>query len=152
MSNLRERAKRGLKGLIDEGKRLIGELNEQEASEFTWNYQTWYTKALSIVKQLLPDRLKEFTVLYSDEKTSFDIAGYLISHDEYAFVQARERFIQQYRILESAQARFNDVFTNLQGLLQLRYLTVNLMHLVNYGRQDMSARREQSLALFLKGI
>lgn len=63
--------------LIKDGKKLYTALELQENNGhksckdlnfFILNYETWYTKAMSVIKQLSPERYSDFTKLYSNEK------------------------------------------------------------------------------------
>ena len=47
---------------------------------FVRHYEVWYTKSLLVVKQLMPDRLDDFLVLYRNEKRKkLDFSTYTIS-------------------------------------------------------------------------
>ena len=75
------------------------------------------------MKQLIPERLDEFTRLYYDKDVTYTIAGYLRGgYSAYtvqdALLGARNRFVQQYLILESAQSRLDDILSNIYGLIQ----------------------------------
>jgi len=127
MSNVRELITSGLENLIEEGSQLLKELKTKDAAEFKREYQGWYTRALSVVKQLIPERLDEFTRLYYDKDVTYTIARYLrggyssyTTHD--ARVGAHNRFLQQCLILESAESRLNDILSNIHGIIQAEIL------------------------------
>lgn len=124
MPNGRERIGKELEVLVEQGSELIKELGEKGDARFRFEYQSWYTRALPVVKQLLPERLDEFTRLYEDKKTGYDITSYLT--DSLPFKTqadaAHMRFVQQYRILESAQTRLDDILANIHGLVQAEIL------------------------------
>lgn len=128
MANVRERISKEVEALLKEGLYLMRELKKRDDSKFRGGYQIWYTRALPIVHQLLPERLDEFTSLYDDKKTSYDIAGYLLdsSPTTYETGHAHMSFVQQYRILESAQTRLDDTLTNIHGLVQAEILDSEL--------------------------
>ncbi|NCB74797.1 MAG: hypothetical protein EOM51_08670 [Clostridia bacterium] len=47
---------------------------------FVRNYEAWYTKSLLVVKQLMPDKLDDFIVLYRNEKRkNIALSNYTIS-------------------------------------------------------------------------
>jgi hypothetical protein len=118
--NARQRIGNEIEALIEQGLHLIAELGEDKDKEFRDAYQNWYTRALPLVKQLLPERLDEFTSHYDDKKTGYDIASYLIESAPFSHQAdaAYMRFVQQYRILESAQTRLDDILTNIHGMIQ----------------------------------
>ena len=127
MSNMRERIKKELESLIEEGSELLGHLRKKDSVDFRRGYQAWYTRTLVVVKQLIPERLDEFTRLYYDKDATYTIARYLRGgYSDYTAQGARSgahnRFLQQKLILESAQSRIDDVLTNIQGLVQAEIL------------------------------
>ena len=68
--------KNEIKRLISDGEKIYEALardgNKQGGCKnlnyFIQNYEAWYTKAYSVVKQLTPDRLADFALLYSNPK------------------------------------------------------------------------------------
>lgn len=124
MSSIRERIGKEVEALIEQSLQLMAELGKKKDEKFRSAYQIWYTRALPIVRQLVPERLDEFTSLYNEKKTMYDIAGYLLdsSPSFYEAEHAHMSFIQQYRILESAQTRLDDILTNIHGLVQAEIL------------------------------
>lgn len=131
MANVRERISKELENLIKEGSQLLEDLRTKKAINFREGYQAWYTRALAVVKQLIPERLDEFTRLYYDKGVTYTIARYLrrgySSFDaQDAQVGAHNRFLQQVLILQSAQARLEDILTNIHGLMQAEILDSEL--------------------------
>lgn len=128
MANVRERVGKEIEALLKEGLYLMRELKKTNDSKFRAGYQIWYTRALPVVKQLLPERLDEFTNLYDDKRTSYDIAGHLLDFESFGSQKdhAYMNFVQQYRILESTQTRLDDIFTNIHGLVQAEILDSEL--------------------------
>jgi hypothetical protein len=128
---MRDRIREELKGLAEQGSQLLKDLSSKDASNFRRDYQTWYTRALAVVQQLIPERLDEFTKLYYDKDVAYTIArylrgGYTVNTARDARVGACNRFLQQYLILESAQIRLDDILTNIYGLLQAEILDSEL--------------------------
>ncbi len=97
-------------------------------------YQDWYTKALPVVKQVIPDRYDEFVEQYKIDRrkeitfATYTISDYLIglrvtrgyekvevfnSYNAY-FV----KFQHQIAILGSALARIDTILSNIEGILQ----------------------------------
>jgi len=127
MSDIRERIRKELESLIEEGSQLFRNLKTKNAVNFRSGYQAWYTRSLAVVKQLIPERLDEFTRLYYDKDVTYTIARYLRGgYSAYsardARVGANNRFLQQYLILESAQTRLDDILTNIHGIVQAEIL------------------------------
>jgi hypothetical protein len=101
---------------------------------FSFGYQRWYSEALAVVKQLIPDRLSDFTRLYEKPKTRKEITyeNYMIedllqglavtrSSDKRVLVNgaaAIPRFAQQVEILKSAQGRFESSLFDIRQLVQ----------------------------------
>lgn len=105
-------------------------------------YQSWYTKSLPIVKQLLPDRFQEFQEQYKLEKRddknigflTYTIYDYLIGlrirlrgedviNPYTSFVT---RFQHQLTILWSANDRIDSILTDIEGVLQSELFTHEL--------------------------
>lgn len=131
MANIRGRISDEIEALLREGLYLARELKKADDSKFRAGYQIWYTRALAVVKQLIPERLDELTRLYYDKDVTYTIAHYLrCGYSTYtardARVGANNRFLQQYRILESAQTRLDDILTNIYGLVQAEILDSEL--------------------------
>lgn len=131
MTNVRDRTRKELENLTEEGSQLLGDLRTKRTTKFRGLYQIWYTRALAVVKQLIPERLDEFTKLYYDKDVTYTIAHYLREgYSDYtprdARVGAYNRFLQQYLILKSAQSRLDDILTNIHGLVQAEILDSEL--------------------------
>lgn len=164
-SNL-DRYKKDLDSLIAKGKELIqamgaeylperfvGELKKQlgyddkEAQKFVkslpsfqFTYQTWYSEAKVVIRQLLPDRLSDFVRHYEKAKTRKDITygNYTIEDCLQGLTVNRggvkvvgpdagiPQFQQQVAILESAQARFSSSLFDIRQLVQADLLDSEL--------------------------
>lgn len=101
---------------------------------FSSGYQRWYSEALAVVKQLVPDRLSDFIRLYEKPKTRKEITyeNYVIedllqglvitrSHDQHVVANgsaAIPRFAQQLEILKSAEGRFESSLFDIRQLVQ----------------------------------
>jgi len=97
-------------------------------------YQSWYSEAKSLVKQLLPDRLSDFVRHYEKPKPRKDITfeNYRIedclqgltitrSYDRHKIVGpdgAIPHFKQQLAIVESVKARFESSLFDIRQLVQ----------------------------------
>jgi|SRR5271166_313910 len=113
----------------------IREAIKERKDCFEKNYQRWYTEALAILKQLLPDRLLEFTQLYQwdsrrkqIDSTTYRIQDWLNGITERAAfgpgnfdTQAviYNLFKTQLEILESVQARFESSLFDIAQLVRV---------------------------------
>ena len=128
---MRDLIREELKGLVEQGLELLKDLRNKDPKNFKRDYQTWYTRILSVVKQLIPERLDEFIKLYYDKDVHYTIArylrgGYSSFSAQDARVGANNRFLQQYLILESAQTCLDDILTNIHGLVQAEIIDTEL--------------------------
>ncbi|MEI9914697.1 MAG: hypothetical protein WDN29_01475 [Methylovirgula sp.] len=94
---------------------------------FSRDYQTWYSQALAVLKQLLPDRVNDFKSQYevpSNRKeldvSNYVIADYLMSLSS-RFVDkhsAFPRMQQQNAILKAAASRFDSSLFEIKQFVQ----------------------------------
>ena len=104
-----------------------GEENASDFKYFVYNYDLWYTKALNIVKNLLPDREKDFISLYKNEKRKeISYANYTIA-DALKGISLKNRFstacalpnlVQQGRIVKACLEKFDSKIYDIQAILQ----------------------------------
>lgn len=119
--------------------RLMESIGENEAKDFIENlpnfkndYQAWYSEALSLVKQTLPDRLKDFTSYYEYPRVrkEIDFQNYMIRD----FLQglgierrgkivvggsaAIPEFRQQLNIIQAAKSTLSSTLIDLTTVLQ----------------------------------
>lgn len=123
--------KKELKKLISKGNELykaLGMYKEDRTNffDFVSGYEGWYSKALSIVKQLLPDRVEDFIILYTNNKRKeLCYSTYTIS-DALRMVEkgnctpfvAITSFMRQIEILKACEDTFDSKLYNLKVLLQ----------------------------------
>ncbi|MGD9734482.1 MAG: hypothetical protein AB7V58_02555 [Solirubrobacterales bacterium] len=127
------------------GKRTKGEKGAEEpvagllllqllkGKDFRGAYQAWYSEALRVVEQLLPDRYDEFQVLYRLDKApkTLDVTSYSISDFLHGTLVPREnidsstgraialsKIKNQIDVLSSAQARLDSVLADIEGGLE----------------------------------
>lgn len=103
--------------------------------QFSSLYQGWYSEALAVIKQLLPDRLPDFVRQYEKPKTprkSIDFENYTIEDaiqglhitrgwDKEVVVSASAavpRFRQQLEILKAVRQRFSSSLFDIRQLVQ----------------------------------
>ena len=120
--------------LVDKGQKLFDAITAnsngeaQNLSFFISNYEKWYSKALSVIKQLLPDRVDDFVLLYKNEKRKkLDVSTYTISdalrcishsYDHYGPTSARLCFLRQVNMIQSCLDTFDSKIFDIQTILQ----------------------------------
>ena len=104
----------------------------EKLPEFTSEYQAWYSEALVLMKQVLPDRLKDFTSYFEYPRVRKDItfdnymirdylqglrvtSGNEIIADGSAAVS---EFRQQLNMVKAAKATLNSALVDLTSILQ----------------------------------
>ena len=148
MSNSGQQIKRELSELINEGLEILlyeveeksREVKEGETGDIQkplptiQGYQSWYTKALPVVRQLIPERYQEFQEQYKLEKRkdseitslNYTISDYLLGVR--VSLRGKEvinrlsafasKFQRQLTILGSTQDRIDSILADIQGVLQ----------------------------------
>ncbi|GAI23649.1 unnamed protein product, partial [marine sediment metagenome] len=150
MTNISEQIKKELSALITEGIEILvaesegksrkvkkGEEDDtQKLLPTIMTYQSWYTRALPVVRQLIPERYHEFQEQYKLEKRkdteinflTYTISDYLIglritrgwAKEEVVnpLSAFTSKFQHQITILRSAQDRIDSILADIQGVLQ----------------------------------
>ncbi|HEY5214874.1 MAG TPA: hypothetical protein VIJ38_17815 [Acidobacteriaceae bacterium] len=107
--------------------------------DFGCEYQSWYSKALRVVEQLLPDRYNEFRALYKDERRktldieTYGIADYIGNYAPVSFRQgaSAERalncFRRQIDIVSTAEIRLDSFLADLGRALHSELLDEELV-------------------------
>ncbi len=124
---------------VDEERKLDekqAELKRKVDGMFESEYQRWYTESLTVIRQLLPDRLPEFEALYKGEGRRKDInaMSFTIQHwlmgartvpNPYTGEKAFDdlgaitmRFSTQLHILKSIEARFESSLFDIRQLVK----------------------------------
>jgi hypothetical protein len=126
-------------------KKQLNEKSDEyikDLPSFASAYQRWYSEALTVVRQLLPDRLIDFTRHYEKPKTRKDITyeNYRVEdylqglqvtrgYDKEKVVgkdAAIPQFQQQLAILNAAEARFESSLFDIRQLVQADLLDSEL--------------------------
>jgi hypothetical protein len=121
----------------DQVKKVLGKKADEEIKKllkFSEEYQTWYTESKVLIKQLLPDRLDDFTRHYEKPKPRKDITyeNYRIEdylqglnvtkgwekHKVVGPDAAIPHFRQQQAILNAVFARFESSLFDIRQLVQ----------------------------------
>jgi hypothetical protein len=153
MSSNIDRYKNGLRKLVLEGDKLYMSMQHdcfperfekaagdkfEEIKEalpsFSGAYQPWYSEAIVLIKQLLPDRLGDFSKLYLKPKNRKEITYENYSVEDYLQGlnvtrgwnkekvvgpdAAIPRFEQQLNILKSVEKRFESSLFDIRQLVQ----------------------------------
>lgn len=126
--------------LLDEldkkGQKVPGRKQDDKKKETSlhMDYQGWYSKALRVVQQALPDRYKEFCEQYKIEKRkeidflTYTISDYILGLQVTRGVYKEEvvnplvafssKFQLQLTILYSAVERIDSILSDIEGVLQ----------------------------------
>ncbi|HJH27910.1 MAG TPA: hypothetical protein C5S37_14380 [Methanophagales archaeon] len=112
-------------------KQLKEMFKDKKLPLFQDEYETWYSESLQVIKQILPDRLVDFTKLYKEEKRkeitylTYTVSDYMIGLRTSRLGEtiadgkaAFPKFKQQLSILESAKKRFESSLFDIKQLLQ----------------------------------
>jgi hypothetical protein len=142
--DIREKIKKEVDELFDHSGRILelvydkDKPKDQIATDFAkrpYEYQSWYTRALPVIKQLLPDRLNEFEELYIGKSSRKEInaSNYTISDFLMGLSITRGlssepvfdtkavflmKFQQQRAILQSAYSRIDSILSDITGVLR----------------------------------
>lgn len=120
--------------LIESGKKIYTALEPKPRSIcvdlqfFLVNYEVWYTKALAVIKQITPDRVQDFALLYSNPKRkALDVDTYCISdalrtikhsNNKYGPWTAALCVLRQINMLEVCLEKFDSKIFDIQTILQ----------------------------------
>jgi hypothetical protein len=130
-------ARKKTKGKAEDGPPtlLVTELIKED--NFGSQYQRWYSKAMRVIEQLLPDRYQEFKELYRFDKRpkELDVTTYTVSDYIHGTVVSRggvKRFDpvnvgmgkmkDQIDILASARDRLDSILADIEGSLEATLL------------------------------
>ena len=100
--------------------------------DFNQKYQGWYSEALSLIKQILPDRLEDFKSYYEYPRArkSITVENYMIKDFLHGITIKRDgkevldrsaafmAFSQQFNIVEAARENLNSELMDLTDILQ----------------------------------
>jgi len=144
LTNSIERIKKELSELINEGVDILttevtieSKQRKQQnvkGAPTIMRYQNWYTRALPVVRQLIPERLAEFQEQYKLDKRkeidflTYTISDYLIGLKVTRGIYKEEvvkplaaftaKFQHQITILQSAQTRIDSILADIKGVLK----------------------------------
>ena len=133
-AQLDQLVKRGEGWAFPELQNSEDDYNQLRANLFlNGEYQKWYTECCSLLKQMLPDRLREFQGIYaSDEKRSsltsrnFSLQDWLRGFSLHNFSgewsktanRVRLLLMNQISILEAVTVRFDSALVDIRQVLQ----------------------------------
>ena len=101
-------------------------------SSFKNHYNSWYNESLSLIRQLMPERLEDFVAYYKQPKrktltyATYTISDYLVNlmaYDGWGKELFKSstiiyKYEQQFQILKSLETRFNSSLYDIKQLLQ----------------------------------
>ncbi len=143
----------------DKKGRKKSESSKEDVGYVNISYQEWYTKALPVVRQLLPERYAEFQELYRNEKRkeitylTYTISDYLfgisikrgieeVVNPLNAFVL---KFQHQITILMSALTRIDSLLSDIKAILQAEFFDDELS-VASAGSSGLLCKRGDPLA------
>lgn len=125
----KEAIRKELNALYAEGAKLAVEFQKKEDKQFQYDYQRWYTKALTAVASLASERLTEFRGYYEvdPKRKSLGYGTYVIQdyfkgvapnklhYPEFdTRVQVLQSFFNQLTILNAVSERVDSVLANIE--------------------------------------
>jgi hypothetical protein len=145
---------------MQEGGRLEKKYDEDAKKmkgSFEKNYQSWFTDSHVVLKQLLPDRLEEFTQLYRPDAKRKQVDGVTYRIQDWLngsrsgknafgepyfndFASASMQFKTQLEILESVKSRFESSLHDIAQLIRAELFD-----------SELDAARELTKNGFLRG-
>lgn len=147
------------KALGDKAKAFMSKM-----PKFNTDYQTWYSEATAVIKQLLPDRLADFVghyekpksrkeLTYSTYRIEDALSGLRVTRAGDVVVDrdaAISHMTQQFQILRSAKARFKTSLFDIRQLVMADLLESELDTRRNSRRRSSCALLVRSRALSSK--
>lgn len=130
-----EEAKKGYLKHLSKLKKSPENLKKylKDLPSFRFDYQIWYSEALAVLKQMLPDRVENFTKQYEKPKVkrkdiTFEnyviedaLTGLQVTHGTKVIADASaaiSKFGQQLYIIKSIQQRFESSLFDMKQLVQ----------------------------------
>ncbi len=174
MEETKKKLKTELIKLFQEGTDLLGDEfykkdpdrkkdNKKKKTNLFMDYQGWYSKALRVVQQTLPDRYEEFCEQYKIEKRkeindlTYTISDYLIGVQVTKGIYKEEvvnqlavfssKFQLQLTILYSAVDRIESILSDIEGVLQAELFDGKL-----YTAEDLLKKKHIRSAGALAGV
>lgn len=132
--------KKEINNLCDDGKEILNQFindeEEKKISSLRKSYQTWYTKALIVVKEIIPARYDEFVECYSCSKrkeisySNFSMSDYLLGicisrggvREFDPRVAGLIRFSTQVDIVRSIVENIDNVLFNIKSNIEFEVL------------------------------
>lgn len=128
--------KEEISNIIKDGEKIYDALSSKsdacreskDLNYFIVQYEPWYTKAQSVVKQLTPDRLTDFNMLYANPKRkNLDLANYCISDALRTITNTKAKYgpwtaalclFRQITMLRACLDKFDSKIFDIQTILQ----------------------------------
>jgi hypothetical protein len=128
----RELIRKEIAALYEEGAHLAKSFQDKKAKQFSYDYQSWYTRAIAVVATLAQDRLAEFRGYYeiNPKRKILQYGTYVIQDFikgvapgglQYQNFDTKKQalicFVNQLTILKAIEARDDSILGNLEGEL-----------------------------------
>ncbi len=138
MPTLKNEISKTLDDLTNQGESFFKKEGEYDRISL-FEYQSWYTRAHSLIKQILPERLEEFQELYASDRDiyqkitveNYSIRDYILGlkvMDESGKdvinynVVFHNKFKNQLAILLSIRSQLDSILFNMPGILKIHFL------------------------------
>jgi hypothetical protein len=105
----------------------VDNVMKRRVLDFRTHYESWYSEALSVVTQILPDRITDFRQLYKqDRRKAIDVETYTVSDYQIGLstprvdpeLTALAKFNQQVNIVTAAKKVLASRLADIRGVLQ----------------------------------
>ncbi len=140
--------------LPEEVKKQLKE-NKIKLPNFTNDYDSWYSEALALVKQLLPDRLDDFRRQYKDEKRK-DISFLTYGISDYLYGLRTTRGYQEDVVADKSAAVGkmqvqNSIITAVEKRLESSLFDIQEILQADLFDSELGAARELAKKGFARG-
>lgn len=121
-------------------RKTVDDVLKQWVMDFRSHYESWYSKALGMVSQVLPDRAMDFRHLYKlDRRKEIDFESYTLADYQIGLAVTRRgepvfdvnttafvKFQQQLNIVKAGRAALDSRLADIRGVLQADLLDSEL--------------------------
>lgn len=145
---------------IAESERALSEAAANQAAAvegcFEDNYQSWYTEACAVLRQLLPDRLQEFNELYQGDgkRKEIDATNYNIQDWLHGVDASRSYGVKIYNELKPTSKRFQTqvgILRSAEGRFESSLFDIVQLVRADLFDSELEAARELTKHGFLRG-
>ena len=135
LKRLVKTGKEFMSDFMEEGKEKKGKKKNKNQVRFSSGYQRWFSEAIEVIRQILPNRVVEFERLYCEDKrkkvdnVTYGIQDWLLGRRSNTNTRTGEKifddlaaaimkFQNQLMILESAEVRLDSSLFDIQQIVR----------------------------------